>query len=855
MKTQQHTPMIQQYLKIKAEHSATLLFYRMGDFYELFFDDAQKAADLLDITLTQRGQSNGNPILMAGVPYHAADNYIAKLLQLGESVAICEQIGDPAKAKGPVEREVVRIITPGTLTDEALLKPEQSAIIASCCEHKNHYGLSTLELSSGRLTVSELDSLDDLSGELNRIQPSETIVIETFSDKSILANLPCLHKRPEWDFDLTQSRRLLKEILQCKDLSAFECDDLTIGLMACGALLRYAQHTQRKHLPHIHKIEREQPQQFLRLDAHTQRNLELCLNLQGGREHTLLSVLDKTATPMGSRLLARWLQQPIVDLQIIRWRQSCISQFLLQERYSELKPELKQLGDMERILARIALKSAKPKDCLRLGQALACIPSIKAKTIQYLGKAATPFTHIKTHEELANMLSQAIVDNPPQVLKDGGVFKNGYHKELDEYRKLSEHADNFLQELEAKEQKRTGLSTLKVGYNRVHGFYIELSRQQADKAPSDYIRRQTLKNTERYITPELKIHEEKVLSSQEKAIALEKELYDQLLNTLVQHINTLQASCQALTMVDVLVNLAERADTLNYEIPELRREAGIHITKGRHPVVEQIQAEPFMNNDCKLPPKQNMLLITGPNMGGKSTYMRQVALITLMAHIGSFVPAQQAIIGKTDRIFTRIGAQDNLAKGQSTFMVEMTETANILHYATPNSLVIMDEIGRGTSTYDGVSLAWACALALSQNIQALTLFSTHYFELTEWANTYPNIRNMHMAAKEHQDKLVFLHQIAEGPVNQSYGLQVARLAGVPKSVIQLAQKTLQQLQAPTQTKAAPQVPIETKTVLPHALLKALDELDPDELSPKMALKALYDLKAAAKAQAEAAAPV
>jgi DNA mismatch repair protein MutS len=850
--TTTHTPMIQQYLGIKQQHKDTLLFYRMGDFYELFFDDAKKAANLLDLTLTARGQANGEPIAMAGVPYHAAENYIAKLIAIGESVAICEQIGDPQLAKGPVEREVVRIITPGTLTDEALLNPQQSAILASISQLKNTFGISTLELSSGRLTLMEVSDIQQLSSEVLRINPSETIICETFIQKEIFQQLKCVHKRPEWDFSLKEAKKLLVETLGCK-LDSFECSHLPAGLMACGALLRYTKHTQRTSLPHIHKLIVENTKDFLQIDAHTHKNLEITINNQGTRENTLISVLDKTATPMGSRLINRWLQQPILDYSELELRHKTIAKFMHCNQFEEMHQELKKIGDVERILARIALRSARPKDLLRLRQALQTIPVVKSQINKTLNKELSlQFDDIQLHKTLCDELEKAIEDNPPQVLKDGGVIKNGYDKQLDDLRNISDNAEGFLKKLEEDEQKRTKLNTLKVGYNRVHGFYIELSRQQAQKAPDNYIRRQTLKNAERFITPELKVFEEQVLSSKEKALTREKSLYEALIETIATDLKTLQTSTQLLAKLDTLVCFAERAYNLNYHAPELNKTPGINITAGRHSVVENVQDENFIANDCKLNTQTQMMLITGPNMGGKSTYMRQVAIIVLLAHVGSFVPAKSAQIGQIDRIFTRIGANDNLAKGQSTFMVEMVETANILHYATKNSLVIMDEIGRGTSTFDGLSLAWACAFALSQKIQALCLFSSHYFELTEWSKKFKNIKNVHLEAKNHNDKLIFLHKVEDGPVNQSYGLQVARLAGVPLNVIKYAQTTLERLESQKlNTNNKPLIEKSRSVFLKeNKLINTLKQLNPDEMAPKHALEAIYKLKELLEAQSE-----
>lgn len=841
-----HTPMMQQYLRIKAEHPHQLLFYRMGDFYELFFDDAKKAAQLLDITLTARGQSNGEGIPMAGVPYHAAENYLAKLLALGESVVICEQIGDPATCKGPVERQVTRILTPGTLTDEALLQSKNENCLVALFNEKNKFGIATLELCSGRFVLQEVEKLSSLENELQRLNPTELLVSDNFPFPESLQDFPIVHKRQAWDFDYTTAVRQLCLQLNTKNLRAFECEHLKLAITAAGCLLRYAQETQRTAMPHINQIRVENPSDYVQLDVHTCRNLELVKNLQNERENTLLSVLDHTQTPMGSRLLNRWLLRPLINSQRLKNRQHAISAILKSECVEPLQGLLKPIGDLERVLARVALQSARPRDLVKLSAALLVIPKIKTilKKNEILDEEI--LSQLQPHSQVATLLSNAIVDNPPMVIRDGNIFKAGYDKTLDELRNLSENAENFMQQLEKKEQARTKLSTLKVGYNRVHGFYIEMSRQQAQFAPKDYVRRQTLKNAERYITPELKIFEEKVLSSQEKALVREKMLYEALLKELLTDLSGMQLSTTVLANIDVLVNLAERAKTLDYHCPQLRNEPGIEIIEGRHPVVEQVSTEPFIPNDTKIDAQTSMLLITGPNMGGKSTYMRQTALIVLMAHIGSFVPAKSATIGPIDRIFTRIGANDDLAKGQSTFMVEMTQTANILHFATKKSLVIMDEIGRGTSTFDGLSLAYACAVELSQQIGAMTLFSTHYFELTQLMNQFANTQNIHLDAKECNDDLVFLHTVEKGPANKSYGLQVAKLAGIPKTVLANAAKTLVSLEQkslltnkPITQKSQAATKMDKKT---HQVFSEIMNLDPDEYTPKEALQKLYDIK-------------
>ncbi len=836
-----HTPMMQQYLKIKAEHPNQLLFYRMGDFYELFFDDAKKAAELLDITLTARGQSGGQGIPMAGVPYHAAENYLAKLLSMGESVVICEQIGDPSTSKGPVERQVTRILTPGTITDEALLSSKTENLLVAIAQEKNTFGIACLELSSGRFVLQEVNEIENCQNELQRLNPSELLVNQNFPHMEILKSFPLVRKRQSWDFDHTTAIRQLCLQLNTKSLKAFECEHLKVAIVAAGCLLRYAQDTQRAAMPHIHRITVENSQEYVQLDMHTCRNLELVQNLKGERTNTLLSVIDRTQTPMGSRLLTRWLQRPLIERERLKERHNAIHALLNTQTVEPLQVLLKQIGDIERILARVALQTARPRDLVKLGNALNLIPKIKTILKKNQALNSETFNALQPHPEVAALLAKAIVENPPMVIRDGNVIKAGFDKTLDELRALSENAESFMQQLEKKEQARTKLSTLKVGYNRIHGFYIEMSRQQAQHAPKDYVRRQTLKNAERYITAELKAFEEKVLSSQEKALAREKMLYETLLKGLLNDLTLMLQTTNVIAKIDVLVNLAERAKSLDYHCPQLTNETGVKIIDGRHPVVEQVISEPFIPNSTHLSPKTSLLLITGPNMGGKSTYMRQTALIVLMAHIGSFVPAKSAKIGPIDRIFTRIGASDDLAKGQSTFMVEMTETANILHYATPKSLVIMDEIGRGTSTFDGLALAWACASELSQRIQALTLFSTHYFELTQLAEQLTNTQNIHLGAKECDDELVFLHSVEQGPASKSYGLQVAKLAGLPKSVLSLAAKTLVALE---QKSLLTKEPLKKTSVIRSPfdkLHKHLSQMDPDDFTPKAALQKLYEI--------------
>ncbi len=839
----QHTPMMRQYLKVKAQHPNMLLFYRMGDFYELFYEDAEKAAKLLDITLTTRGKSADKPIPMAGVPFHAAENYLAKLVSNGESVAICEQVGDPAKSKGPVAREVTRILTPGTISDEALLDAKQDNLLMVVYQQKNRFGLATLDITNGSFRVSQVDKAEELDSELERIRPAELLINEEAQHSVLLA---CSKRRPAWEFEYSTAQNLLCQQFGTQNLSGFGADQMPLAICAAGCLLQYLKYTQKSALPHIRAIKVEQSHQSIALDAATRRNLEISANLQGGRRHCLTEVLDHSATTMGSRLLQRWLHKPLRQHSLLRERQAVIQAFLTQGCYDKLHNLLENVGDLERVLARVALRSARPRDLVQLRQALAVLPKIKAvllpikdnhtidKMLNYLGD----FTAVVTQ------LTQAIIDNPPVVIREGGVIANGYDDELDELRQLSENSHQFLVDLERQEKERTQIATLKVGYNRIHGYYIEISRGQSAQAPDHYIRRQTLKNAERYITPELKAFEEKVLSSQSKALAREKFLWERLLDDLLVHLQALQLSAAACAKLDVLANLAERAKTLKLVRPELSDSAGIRIKAGRHLVVESVLDNPFMPNDTQLSDEQRMQIITGPNMGGKSTYMRQTALITLLAYIGSFVPAEQAVIGPIDRIFTRIGAADDLAAGRSTFMVEMTETANILHNASAQSLVLMDEIGRGTSTFDGLSLAWACAAHLAK-LKAFCLFATHYFEVTALADQNQTIVNVHLDATEHQGKLVFLHTLKAGPANKSYGLQVAALAGIPTAVISLAKQKLAALEQQSMQNTTTTSTMESNNsadATETKLSKKIAAIEPDSLSAREALALLYELK-------------
>jgi DNA mismatch repair protein MutS len=853
---------MRQYLAAKAEHPDVLLFFRMGDFYELFYDDARKAARLLDITLTQRGQSAGAPIPMAGVPYHAAENYLARLVRLGESVAICEQMGDPALAKGIVERKVVRIVTPGTVTDAALLDDRRDNLLLAIHAGANHaYGLAWVDLSSGRFLLSEVSSAEALAAELARLQPAETLVCEDVAWPRLVSALPGLRKRPPWHFDGDTARRELTRFFGTRDLDGFGADGLPLAIAAAGCLLGYVEETQKSSLPHLTGMAVESAGDTIAMDAATRRNLELDTHPDGRGEHTLLGVLDETVTPMGARLLRRWLNRPLRSRTILRGRHQAIGTLIDSRRHEGLREVLRGIGDLERILARVALRSARPRDLATLRDGLAAAPRLRTA----IADLDSPLLHalverIGDHADSAALLGRAINLQPPMLLRDGGVIADGFDPELDELRRLSTHADQFLVELEDREKAASGIATLKVGYNRVHGYYIEISKAQSAKAPTHYTRRQTTKNAERYITEELKGFEDKVLSARERSLMRERALYEILLDTLTTRLEPLKAAAAAMAELDVLANLAERALALDWSAPELGDAPGIAIERGRHPVVEKVREEPFEPNDLALDDNRRMLVITGPNMGGKSTYMRQNALIVLLAHIGSYVPATRATIGPIDRIFTRIGAGDDLSRGQSTFMVEMSETANILHNATPESLVLMDEVGRGTSTYDGLALARAAAVHLATHSRAYTLFATHYFELTALAGDYPTIANVHLDAVEYHDKergeqLVFMHAVKDGPANRSFGLQVAALAGLPKSVIADAKRTLAELErgmhghgvaAPSvQTGASPQLGLFAPPA-PSAAEEALDAIDPDALTPREALDALYRLKALAK---------
>ena len=844
-----HTPMMQQYLGIKSEHPDTLLFYRMGDFYELFFGDAQRAARLLNITLTSRGKSGGEAIPMAGIPVHAVDQYLGRLVRQGESVAICEQVGDVATSKGPVERKVIRIVTPGTLTEESLLSDRQDNLLVAINRLGDDWGIAALDLAGGRFSVQQFQGTEALLGELQRLNPAELVVNEAVSLPPEAARHSGLRQQSPWLFATDTARRQLNEQFATHDLGGFGCETLEAAIGAAGGLLQYVKNTQRTALPHLNGLCVENRDDSLVLDAATRRNLELEEATSGHRAHTLVGVLDHTATAMGGRLLRRWMHRPLRDHNALQQRHCCIAALLDAQLHDDLHTLLKGINDIERILTRIALKSARPRDLTGLRDSLGALPALQEKLSELPDPLLQDLSaQMGQHPEVHALLVRALRDEPPLLIRDGGVLAAGYDATLDELRNLSENSDQLLVDMEQQERERSGIATLKISYNRVHGYYIEVSRLQVDKVPDNYQRRQTLKAVERYITPELKAHEDKVLSARERALALEKSLYSELLDTLGEHLDALRRCADAVSELDVLANFSERSQTLNLTCPVLSERSGIEIRQGRHLVVEQIMDEPFIPNDASLNSSQRMLIITGPNMGGKSTYMRQTALIVLLAHIGCYVPAGSATIGPVDRIFSRIGAADDLAGGRSTFMVEMTETANILHNATGNSLVLMDEIGRGTSTYDGLSLAWACAIDLAARVKAFTLFATHYFELTQLPEQYGDIANVHLEAVEHDDRIVFLHAVKTGAADRSYGLHVAALAGVPKGVIELARERLIDLEQHTAHPGAllsSQLPL-FEAPGEHPLVEALKDIDPDNMTPQQSLQTLYALKELAR---------
>ncbi len=847
--------MMQQYLRIKAEHPDTLLLYRMGDFYELFYDDAQRAAQLLDITLTRRGESAGQPIPMAGIPVHTLESYLARLLKKGEAVAICEQTGEVGSGKGPVHREVVRIVTPGTISEEALLDARETNLIVAICPGPETkatapVGLGVLEFASGRFSVTEVTAGEPLAAELARLNPVECLVPE-----SLATGFPGSQRLPDWHFDSVSARRILTEHFRTRDLSGFGCDDLPLGVAAAGALLSYVQNRYRGELGHITGLSRELRGDALQLDAVTRQNLELHQTLSGRREGSLIALLDGARTAMGSRLLGRWLNQPLRDRARIRERHGAVQEILRRDLQRELRRHLSGLADCERIISRIALGTARPRDLAALLHSLQRLPELyrSLPDLDTTDLIANIRTRLTPRVELCGLLEQALTDEPPLRVNDGGVIRPGFDAELDRLRDLQADADQFLRDLEAREREATGLMQLRVAYNRVHGYYIEIARSLSDRVPARFVRRQTLKNAERYTSQELKQFEDEILSARDRALSLERELFERLLENLRAMIETLREFSDAVAELDAFCTLADTAERLDWVCPVMASEPGIFIEAGRHPVVEAALQGSFVPNDVRLDPEtRRLLVITGPNMGGKSTYMRQTALIVILACMGSFVPARSARIGPVDRVFTRIGASDDLSSGRSTFMVEMTEAANILHNAGPESLVLMDEIGRGTSTFDGLALALACAERLARHNRSLTLFATHYFELTALAERQCGVANVHTDAIEHKDTVVFLHQVREGPANQSYGLQVAALAGVPAPVLKGARRHLTELEARALAAAdQPQLGLFTtpEALAPppgidssEALLDELRALNPDDLSPLEALQALYRLR-------------
>ncbi len=872
MPADQHTPLMKQFLAAKADHPDVLLLFRMGDFYELFYEDARRAAKLLDITLTQRGSSAGKPIPMAGVPVHAHEGYLARLVAMGESVAICEQIGDPATSKGLVERKVVRIVTPGTVTDEALLNERRDTLLLALSrggsDAKGHrYGLAWADLSSGRFLVNEVSGEDTLEAELARLDPAELLLPDEDGWPQAVTSRDGVRRRAPWLFETDSCRRQLLDFFGVHDLNGFGIDEGMaakgeLAIAAAGALLGYVEETQKQRLPHLTAIAVEASDGAIAMNAATRRHLELDTRIDGDTRNTLLGVLDSTVTPMGGRLLRRWLHRPLRDRRVLGERHHAVATLIEQRTDDDIREAFRALGDLERILTRVALRSARPRDLSTLRDGLGLLPSLGA----LLSPLDSPLlqalaAELGEHDEHAHLLASALVEQPPVVARDGGIFAESYDTELDELRQLSTSADQFLVDLETREREASGIPTLKVGYNRVHGYFLEISKAQSVKAPTHYTRRQTLANAERYITEELKAFEDKVLSARERALSREKLLYEGLLDALNENLESLKRCAAALSEIDVLAGFAERAQALDWSKPELTDAPGLRIENGRHPVVEAVREEPFTPNDLLLDEDatghgRRMLVITGPNMGGKSTYMRQNALIVLLAHIGSFVPASRAVIGPIDRILTRIGAGDDLARGQSTFMVEMAETSYILHHATDESLVLMDEIGRGTSTYDGLALADACARHLASANRSYTLFATHYFELTALAEPGSGIANVHLDAVEHHDRehgdtLVFMHAVKDGPADRSFGLQVAALAGLPKTVVQQARARLAELEQ--HNRDTPSTPMTAQALdspqqiglfaTESAALKALAALDPDELTPKQAMEALYRLKA------------
>ena len=837
------SPMMQQYLNIKAEHADKLVFYRMGDFYELFFDDAIEAAKLLDITLTTRGQISGEPIKMAGVPYHAVEQYLAKLVKLGKSVAICEQIGEPVAGK-VVERKVVRIITPGTLTDSALLEDKQPNRIAALAVLKKQTALAWAALESGEFKAKIIHA-DQLADELARLQVAELLAPDNFRLPEHIAAQTSITRLNNWQFAPDTAFTLLTQYFGSQDLNAngMQPENHPAAIAAAGALLNYLKLTQSQLPPHLDAITLEQENQYIALDAATRRNLEITTTLSGKKAPTLFSTLDNCATHMGSRLLAQWLHHPLRNRDHIQARLDAVAALLADNTSTELSGSLKTIADLERIAARIALGSARPRDLSALRDSLLALATFRLPQSPLLQTLGDSFPATAT---IAEHLQRALLPEPSVWLKDGNIINHGYHAELDELRHLHTHGSETLRQMEEQERQSTGIGSLKLEYNRVHGFYIELSKAQAEHAPAHYQRRQTLKNAERFITPELKAFEDKYLAAQERSLALEKQLYDELLRQLQAHLPQIQRSARAAATLDVLNSFAHTARSQNYTAPQFTDHSSLNIQNGRHPVVEQ-QVQHFTPNHTQLTPNHRLTLLTGPNMGGKSTYMRQVALIALLAHTGSYVPAEAATIGTIDQIHTRIGASDDLAGNRSTFMVEMSETAYILHHATAQSLVLMDEVGRGTSTFDGLALAQAIAEHLISKNQSLTLFATHYFELTRLPENHPGAFNMHLSALEQGQDIVFLHHIEAGPAEKSYGIAVAKLAGIPARTLNAARKHLAALEAQT-AQQHPQLdmfaplPEHDAEHTPNPLAEKLRTIHPDDLTARAALDLVYELK-------------
>ena len=840
-----HTPMMQQYLRIKSEHPDMLLFYRMGDFFELFFEDARHAAKLLDLTLTSRNKSAADEVPMAGVPVHAVENYLVKLLRRGESVVICDQVGDPADSKGLVERKVTRIITPGTVTESQLLEHNRENYLLAVCPVEDAAGLAYLDLSTGKFIVQTCPSTAQLDAEIERIQPAEVLLPED-AELALKSGIACRHL-PVWHFETDSAVMALCKQFRVHDLGGYGCKDQPLAIAAAGALLQYVKDTQKSALPHIDGLQLYRDDEYLQIDSVSRTNLEIEQSTHGQKTHSLIGILDRSVSTMGARHLRGWLCQPTRNRDVLQKRLAAITQLIEFNEIESLQERLGGVNDIERIRSRIALRTAQPRDLDALRATLTAAPGIREAIAHYNEALLQECAHgLDGLMPLTSILECSLADDPPALIRDGGVIRPGYDEELDQLRSLHTNANQFLLDLELREKLATQIASLKVAYNRVHGYYIEVSRMHADQVPEHYTRRQTLKNTERYITAELKRFEDEVLSSRERALKREKFLYEQLLDELIEELDTLRSCALGLSQLDALVTLAERALTLNYVRPQFTDEDCIDIRQGRHPVIEQVQEGPFTANDACLDASRKMLIITGPNMGGKSTYMRQIALVCWLAYTGSYVPAESATLGPLQAIYTRIGASDDLSAGYSTFMVEMTEAANILNNATASSLVLMDEIGRGTSTYDGLSLAWSCAEHLSTVNGSYSLFATHYFELTQLPEHFDNICNVHIDAVEHGDQIIFLHAVKEGPANQSYGLQVAQLAGIPKSVIAGARLKLRQLEQASEKSAKPasavQPGLQLGDRLNHPMIEYLENIDPDELTPRDALQVLYKLK-------------